>query len=84
VANHALCWTCGKATNSGCSWSENLTPVKGWDAIAERGGVTVLRCPEYVRDSWGDGIYRDGEEYYRIIQKRLHKMEIARQKGGNG
>ena len=49
------CWTCTHACG-GCSWSKNLTPIKGWDAvkveIKEDDGY-VLRtyriklCPQY-------------------------------------
>ena len=59
-----LCWTCGNAVGGGCSWSENLTPVRGWEAVREMESYTVLRCPEYQRDSFGDGLYRDGNDYY--------------------
>lgn len=75
--NYALCWSCGNATG-GCSWSDGLEPVRGSESIEERGGRTVIRCPEYKRDSFGDGIYRDGNEYYRIISRRAEKMEIKR------
>ncbi len=52
---HSLCWECGKAINSGCSWSKCFEPVEGWTAKA-RGGreskaksYKVLECPEYVK-----------------------------------
>lgn len=55
-----LCWECQNATG-GCSWSKNLTPVKGWETIETAEPtwigtvrkivpcVTVTGCPEYVR-----------------------------------
>ena len=38
----------------GCSWSERLTPVPGWDAVLsgnrEFETYSVLACPEFVPD----------------------------------
>lgn len=75
-----LCWTCGNAVGGGCSWSESLTPVRGWEAVREMESYTVLRCPEYQRDSFGDGLYRDGNDYYRMIGNRLHRMEVKQKR----
>lgn len=55
-----LCWECEKCGGR-CSWSKDLTPVKGW--VAEETNVpeyiaalekivpnvTVIECPEFVR-----------------------------------
>lgn len=73
-----LCWTCGHAAKNGCSWARDLTPVRGWEAVREGESFTVIRCPEYKRDSFGDGLYRDGAEYYRIIGNRAYKMEVGK------
>lgn len=48
------CWSCANACG-GCSWSENLTPVEGWDAIPiivkdDEGDIrtyTIHSCPQY-------------------------------------
>lgn len=56
-----LCWTCEKS-KSGCSWSKDLTPVNGWEAIPtfihgsahHKGYMSfkVISCPEYENDGW--------------------------------
>lgn len=51
-----LCWMCAKACG-GCAWSDNLTPVKGWDAKMvpyKKQGVQevtwqIYDCPEFER-----------------------------------
>lgn len=51
----ALCWSCAKSANSGCSWSKDLTPVEGWTVMTAKradGGrmvtmTKVLSCPEF-------------------------------------
>ena len=53
-----LCWDCAKATNSGCNWSRNFTPVEGWDAEATTictqckinsiPSYYIRGCPEFV------------------------------------
>lgn len=47
-----LCSYCGNATNDGCSWSESLTPVEGWEAVQNKNGWFVVDCPEAVSDRW--------------------------------
>lgn len=54
---NTLCWDCAK--NGGlCSWSENFTPVEGWEAVPTKiqayghaDGVIdsykVISCPEF-------------------------------------
>ena len=53
------CWTCTKACGE-CSWSRNLTPVKGWVAekVPFKTGLVdksndytykILECPEYEK-----------------------------------
>lgn len=59
-----LCWFCRRACG-GCSWSQDFTPVAGWDAVptkikTQRDATTgefilddsflVLACPEYEAD----------------------------------
>lgn len=52
-----LCWDCEKATG-GCSWSDKLIPVEGWDAIPtkikmviykETDSYKVLNCPLFKK-----------------------------------
>ena len=52
----SLCWSCTKACNHGCSWSESFTPVEGWDAEFDINcnGVesyVVNACPEFIRET---------------------------------
>lgn len=59
--NQNICWGCQKACG-GCSWSQSLTPVEGWEAeeipymMYHGSGYTVAstyhitKCPEFVRD----------------------------------
>ena len=61
-----LCWDCANACG-GCSWSEKLMPVKGWKSEDTRvltqinrtvESRRIIECPEFKRDSWGNGLYR--------------------------
>ena len=55
--NEQLCWSCQKACGR-CSWSKNLTPVKGWEATPvmvkdDEGNIRtyhITSCPEYIHD----------------------------------
>lgn len=40
-----LCWSCRKATNSGCSWSRSLEPVEGCEKDSYN---FIVKCPEFV------------------------------------
>ena len=50
-----LCWHCKKSGGL-CSWSHNLTPVKGWEAVKDYhmadgkkvSSYKVISCPEFV------------------------------------
>lgn len=48
----SLCSFCGNACNNGCSWSEDFTPVKGWEAQENKNGYFVISCPEFCSDAW--------------------------------
>lgn len=56
----SLCIFCRKCCGR-CSWSKDLTPVKGWTAKEKRNkngkviGAWVGWCPEFVAD---DGLYK--------------------------
>lgn len=59
MANMTLCWRCKHAVPNpkkgiGCSWSINLEPVPGWDAVKHyKGGFKtycVRSCPYYTPD----------------------------------
>lgn len=61
-----LCWDCANATNGGCSWSRDFTPVPGWTARRIPGRVyhggqateetyMITACPEFLRDAYGYG-----------------------------
>lgn len=56
IISGQLCWSCVNFA-SGCSWSRNFIPVKGWTAkrtLVKHGNdskiesYSVLSCPEYV------------------------------------
>ena len=61
----SLCWDCAKATG-GCSWSNYLKPVEGWNAVPTKRATyygtyqsnIVLDCPEFERDAYGHGMKR--------------------------
>lgn len=67
-----LCWDCSNATG-GCKWSAEEKRVDGWKIKRENEGITVVECPEFDRDAWGSGLYRDGNEYARIVANRSKK-----------
>lgn len=56
-----LCWDCANYAH-GCSWSENLIPVKGWTAVPIHGKVFdtyhVDACPLFERDAYNGGAIR--------------------------
>ena len=56
-----ICWCCSRATG-GCSWSDNLMPVKGWTAKPVIKNTTnsyiVMNCPLFNRDSTNYGLRR--------------------------
>lgn len=59
---YTLCWDCEKATG-GCSWSNELIPVKGWSAknTTKKGGYDsfyVYNCPLFERDAYKGGTFR--------------------------
>lgn len=54
----SICWECKNSINSGCSWSREFKPVKGWEAKESlrktaspnfSHSYTVLKCPEFIR-----------------------------------
>ena len=53
VKADTLCWSCLNACDNGCSWSESLTPVDGWEAErtytleGEEYSYNVRACPQY-------------------------------------
>ena len=46
----SMCCYCGNACNRGCSWSDDFTPVNGWEAVENKNGYFVVDCPEYISD----------------------------------
>ena len=50
IESEQLCTYCGRACG-GCTWSDGLEPVSGWEAEESRQGWHVTACPEYVQDS---------------------------------
>ena len=72
---HTLCWDCKNSAYYGCDWAREVIPVKGWEAEQTKNGYLVTKCPEFVRDSWDFGNYRDEEEYNEVITKRRKNYE---------
>lgn len=59
ICKQTLCWDCENAANGGCSWSDRLVPVEGWDADYKPVRITptrildsymVNKCPEFVAE----------------------------------
>ena len=73
---NTICWHCANACG-GCSWSDELIPVNGWNAVETRincigQGFIVMGCPEYIEEAPGhrkrpDEFDPDGCE--RLIQR---------------
>lgn len=71
----SLCWDCANSTKSGCSWAENFTPVKGWEAEETKTGYLILKCPEFNRNSYEYGTIRNLEDYLEFEKKRRMRNE---------
>ena len=58
-SKYTLCWNCANATG-GCSWADELKPVKGWIATPQTRhrleSYTVHQCPEFKRDAYYFGL----------------------------
>ena len=56
-----ICWDC-KFAIGGCSWSDELIPVKGWTAnkVVKQTTETfnVIGCPLFVRDAFDFGQHK--------------------------
>lgn len=78
MAKTTKCLDCKNATG-GCSWSEKLEPIKGWKAEARPEGYFVNSCPQFVRDSYGGGLYRTADEYIKsLIASNEHRATEIR------
>ena len=79
TVKRSLCWDCRNATG-GCSWSDELKLKDGQKVKKERGGITVVKCPKFDRDSYGAGVYSE-EEYRKILvnRKRKHRSMNERE-----
>jgi hypothetical protein len=60
----SICWDCERAC-TGCSWSQEFIPVKGWKAIPTKmkqrdnqyvGTYIVCECPQFKRDAYDYGL----------------------------
>ena len=74
-----LCWDCKKAMKAGCSWTdpEICEPVQGWEAKRTPNGYVVANCPEFVRDTYCRGRYRNADDY--ILALEIAVMQRNRQ-----
>jgi hypothetical protein len=50
IESEQLCTYCGRACG-GCTWSDGLEPVSGWEAEESKIGWHVTACPKYRSDS---------------------------------
>lgn len=50
IESEQLCTYCGRACG-GCTWSDGLEPVSGWEAEESKIGWHVTACPKYRPDS---------------------------------
>ena len=82
--NDTICWDCKKAMKGGCSWTdpERQQPVKGWTAVKSGFSYTVHDCPEFVRDTYGCGRYRDADDYILALEIAVQerRKQLARMK----
>ena len=74
MQKHSLCWDCANSTEWGCSWAQEFTPVDGWDAVEQKNGYMVIRCPEFDRNSYGFGLYRTQEEFLKVYKRMMERM----------
>lgn len=79
MKKYTLCWDCKNSCHDGCSWSREAIPVDGWEIEKNKNGYKVLSCPEFSRDSYDGGAYKE-DEYKRILQRRLKDQMRARLK----
>lgn len=66
LTSMTLCWDCARATG-GCSWSDSLQPVEGWNAVETKKNTLfqsyiVRDCPLFIRDAirGGSARYKEG------------------------
>ena len=82
--NDTICWDCKKAMRGGCSWAdpERQQPVKGWTAVKSGFSYTVHDCPEFARDTYGCGRYRDADDYILALEIAVQerRKQLARMK----
>ena len=72
MAKFTLCWDCKNSTTGVCRWSRRLKPVHGWEAEpGKNDSVIVIKCPEFIRNSWGFGQYRTEEAYNKAMRRSL-------------
>lgn len=71
-----LCWDCMRSVKRQCAWARKSKPIEGWKAVKSKDGYAVLACPEFVRDSWGFGLYRTEEEFLKKTQKKTTKENV--------
>ena len=78
-----LCWSCQHSVpngiNRGCSWSNFLKPVPGWDAdecwvkytkAQKIKGYTVKHCPKYLHDErFADDRDKENKAFYKGIEE---------------
>lgn len=71
-----LCWDCMRSVKRQCEWAKQSKPVKGWDAIVYKNSCVVVKCPKFVRDSWGFGLYRTEEEFLKKTKPKTTKENV--------
>lgn len=89
-----LCWHCKNAVptgTSGCSWSRDFQPVKGWVADAHNlktqssgrhlNTYCVIYCPQFQKDNANSAVCKDAESCLRlaevVLQKQMDRYRAA-------
>ena len=73
-----LCWDCKNAPEKGCSWAAMFEPVDGWEILeTKNGGVCVVNCPEFCRDSYEGGAYRPKKYKEVLYNRRLRAAKMS-------
>ena len=73
-----LCLHCTNACNRGCSWSDDFTPVDGWEAEYNEklDSFYVISCPKFVEETEENKNRNLDTEGCLLLVERV--LEVAR------
>lgn len=75
-----LCWECARCLpGRGCSWADNLKPVKGWTASRTYilgckkmlRTYVIIKCPLFISDA----DYRKQQELKAVIKRENRRSK---------